>query len=344
VFFDEVGRQIGVQVHPMAPDPLLSVGGNLAGIVDVSTLEAARLVLAPLNDETLRPSRSTLNNDGSPLQVCISCSRVSRGVRLLGDPSGAISERDYADPCNRFQHARRALCDLLAATNCGLLAPFCKRILDGMLPTDWSEAAKMSGPLWLGVGLNRPGVAVYVNARHGTPGEQWTRIEECLQTAANVEKENQLLSAIRPHSFPAGLGIEGTCPSDARAKVYWRLREPVALRELRCPLFLNPTLAEFLSVAVGQSIPLSGLVFGAGFGIAGKRLRDVKIDVCAHCVRRPVDEWLNIIECITRKAGLAPMDVEPALRSGAVAVAILGLGVDESGDVRLNLYLKGSSV
>jgi hypothetical protein len=113
------------------------------------------------------------------------------------------------------------------------------------------------------------------------------------------------------------------------------------MTELGCPLLLDPSLARFLDLVVGQEpIPISGLVFGVGFGAVDGKLRDGKIDVCAHCRRLSATEWLDMIGRVTCENGLVDSDVQSVLYSGKVEVAFLGFGIDVRGQKRLNLYLK----
>jgi hypothetical protein len=202
----------------------------------------------------------------------------------------------------------------------------------------------MAGPMWLATGLGCPGIAVYVNARQGLIGEQWARVTECLRVMAPSDEGRRAMAAVRPHALPASVGIEGTGRDDARVKVYWRLRHATPLKELSCPLFFEPSLAQFLDLVLGRRpIRISGLVFGAGFGIVDGQLRDVKIDVCGHCLLLSAAEWLDVIERVMMSNGLVDVDLGPVLRSGVLEVALLGFGVDTFGQRRLNLYLKHAS-
>jgi hypothetical protein len=171
--------------------------------------------------------------------------------------------------------------------------------------------------------------------------EQWDRVVECLKSTTASDEGTRTINSIRSLARPASVGLEGSGPGDARVKVYWRLRRTAPLTELGCPLLLDPSLALFLDLVVGQEpIPISGLVFGVGFGAVDGKLRDGKIDVCAHCRQLSATEWLDVIGRLTCENGLVDSDVRSVLHSGEVEVAFLGFGVDVRGQKRLNLYLK----
>src|SRR5215813_6981919 len=70
-----------------------------------SAYSTAQLLLG--DDERTPQSHtfhSRLNNDGSPLQLCLTASPESSRLRLLGDPGSEIP-----DPVSRHFHARNAL-------------------------------------------------------------------------------------------------------------------------------------------------------------------------------------------------------------------------------------------
>jgi hypothetical protein len=319
----------------------LTLAAELAGINYSLTAAAGRLVLPSIEGDPFKCTWSTLNNDGFPLQLCVSTSRSARTVRLLGDPTAQMNERAYADAAGRFERARQALRDLFQSCDSLPMLSIGERILRTVLPTDAAEMARMAGPLWLAAGLGCPGVAVYVNARSGTLDEQWDRVVECLKSTTPRDEGTRTIDSIRPSARPASVGLEGSGPGDARVKVYWRLRRAAPLTELDCPLLLDPSLARFLDLVVGQEpIPISGLVFGVAFGAVDGKLRDGKIDVCAHCRRLSAAEWLDVIGQLTRENDLIDSDVQSVLYSGKMEVAVLGFGVDVRGQKRLNLYLK----
>lgn len=321
--------------------PLVSVGAELAGIEASAADAASRLVLAPRDGDQPESTRSTLNNDGTPLQVCLSGSSVRRTVRLLGDPTGLMDEESYADGNRRFERARKAARDLLDATQCAALGPLCSQILDLLLPATADEMARLAGPLWLAAGLRCPGAAVYVNARHGTIDDQWTRVAECLRATLPGESALRSIDALRRAGQPASVGLEGTGLEDARIKVYWRLRRAASLTDLGSALLVDPALMNFLDWILRRpSIPASGLVFALGFGVVDGQVRDAKVDVCGHCLQLSVLEWREAIDEITVAHGLAELGSGLVPRSGAVDVAFLGYGVDAHGQRRLNLYLK----
>jgi len=102
----------------------------------------------------------------------------------------------------------------------------------------------------------------------------------------------------------------------------------------------NPHLGEFLRHATDdRDILSSGLTFCVGFSTASGELEDAKVDVCAHCVRRTADEWLDTIGPWTGQTLLAPL-CDELLAKHRCEVALVGMGIDRRGRHRVNLYLK----
>lgn len=332
------------QTASVLTEALLFVGARVAGVDGGEAIRAARLVLPEIDGEELGYLRSTLNNDGFPLQLCVTASQSRRTVRVLGDPTRPVDEPDPTHGSQRFDGAHTALWRLLDGCGCGLLRPACDCLLQTLRSADAASTVLMTGPLWLGTGIGCRGAAVYVNARRGLLEERWARVAECVRATTCADEAMRMMAAVMPHTLPASVGIEGITKDDARVKVYWRLRHATSLKNLGCALFVEPSLVQFLDRMLGRrQVGMSGLVFGAGFRVADGHLQDVKIDICGHCIPLSPEEWLSAIETISAWNGLVDMGLGPALRSRVVEVALLGFGVDAFRRPRLNLYLKPSS-
>jgi hypothetical protein len=57
-------------------------------------------------------------------------------------------------------------------------------------------------------------------------------------------------------------------------------------------------------------------------------------------VKRPTEDWLDLLGSLTEAYGLVAPRLETALRARQTDVAFIGLGIDSRLERRLNVYLK----
>jgi hypothetical protein len=285
-----------------------------------------------------RPFASRLNNDGSPLQVCLTARSGRRAVHLVLDPG--------SDAFDAQEHHARGVCALERAAARQLSATArdgVLRLIAETLPLDVRAVPALSvGTLWLGMPLLGGGLAVYVNGAWGEEHEQWERIDGWLE-AAGVSRRARApsLRALRGRARVASIGMDIAPDGACRLKVYFRLRVAAPLGTLGDPLWTHDALVRFLTLGVGERpISAQGLVFCLAFEHAAAHPVDVKVDICGHCLapRADVDEVL-------RRTANAPGVQVPQLRPWRgrpdVEVAFIGMGASADGTIRCNVYLKG---
>lgn len=281
--------------------------------------------------------RSVLNNDGSPLQACVSCSARRIGVRLIADPSlGRVDmEARVADSVG-------VLARLLLRTRSRALARGCRDTIAIGIPSVGRRSELQAGALWLAAGP-AGGAALYVTCAWGAVRKSWTRVDAWLDAVlADSRPAKQALSELRLHAYPVSLGLEGTDHTDLRAKVYVRFERLVSLARLNLEPLRHPALAHFLTAVIGEGgMSSRGLLLCVSFRVDSGCLADVKIDLCAHCVPRAPQQWSTTITTLAQESSLLVPSVLQAVVDESVEVALLGLGVDRRGCPRLNLYLKG---
>jgi len=279
---------------------------------------------------------SVLNNDGSPLQVCVTYARRGRKLRIIGDPAAHIE-----DPDLRFVHAQRAIAELLTLTGTHPLADTCEETLRRMLPARKNIEALRPGSLWLAAGLDG-GAAMYVNTRWGDAKQRWRDAADWLSTLMpNRGAAKTVIDAISAHAAIASVGLEGATAKDTRLKLYWRLNSPIAIEQMGVPLLAHPAYKDFLlRLVADKPLSLGGLVLSAGFGLCDGALHDVKIDLCAHCLPRPAADWVSLLSDCCQEFGLAPLDIADGLISHQCELAFVGFGIDRSENRRINLYMK----
>jgi hypothetical protein len=282
--------------------------------------------------------RSTLNNDGSPLQISVSLAGLGAPpqVRLIADPAAAGEAGD-----ERIRLVEDALGRLLA-THGPEMGPLCRSVLNWMLPADVAaRAALPSGGAWLAADLGGQGLALYATAKWGDPDTRWVRARAWLR---NISPRGSVLaaelSALPRRTTLLSAGVEGSNPSNARAKLYWRLDGSAPLSGLGVPLLGEPAFADFLRLAMADlRVPLSAIVGSVSVSLASGEIADAKLDLCCHCVRRPWREWTGILDDCSTRLGLADFpfaDLNPAKAD----LAFVGFGLTAAMAPRLNVYLK----
>lgn len=189
--------------------------------------------------------RSTLNNDGFPLQTCITSSARGIASRVI---------LDAADPLAAIERA-------IELTASEWMRPLIER-------------TPLSDEVWIAVPSDGDGMAIYVDAT-GRDARQW--LSAILPDATTALAA---LETMQPHIVPASFALEGP-----RAKLYFRLARPGGIENLGHELFVRDEMIAFLREAIGpHSLDLNGLVGAIGFSISDGSVADVKLDVCGHCV------------------------------------------------------------
>ena len=322
------------------PRPSLSSFASLAAVMaGVPDETVDRLCRTMAISSERHRWRSTLNNDGSPLQICVGLNRAgtSPAIRLIADPAAA--GRNSAE---RFRSVERALEQLLASHG-PEMGPPCRSVLGRLLPTDpVTRAALGSGGAWLAADLRGRGMALYATAKWGDPDARWRRIREWLDIVLpNTDAAGETLGWLSPHAVPISVGVEGAGPRDARAKLYWRLTGSAGINALGIPPLAAPEIAEFLSHAVGdRRLPIAAVVGSISFHLATGGLSDVKLDLCGHCVRRSWPDWSAILRQCSARYGLAEFPFSDLGPEAEAETAFVGFGLASNLTPRLNVYLK----
>jgi len=315
---------------------LIELGACLAGS---PREETRRLAMAMLAESGGGRWRSSLNNDGSPLQVGVSLSKwgIRPAVRLIADPAA-----EAEDGQQRWSRAGRVLSNILG-TYAPDLRRLCNSVIERILPTNAAaRAALPGGAIWLAADLSGQGMALYATTKWGTGSERWMRthrwLDEILPAPAAA---HEILDRLASRTVLISAGIEGKTPGDARAKLYFRLDGTAALNDLGLALFDSAAIREFLhEVIESRRIPRAAIVGSIGFRVANGSMSDVKLDVCAHCVRRTPADWMQVIDRSIARHKLSRLPVESLALLETEELAFIGLGLDAEWMPRLNLYLK----
>lgn len=316
---------------------LLEAAAALAGCTPALVAGLLRTGDVCLGGEDDCRKASSLNNDGTPVQIVVVTGAGRRLVRLLMDP--AHREPDPVCRCARALAAARRLLESLGEPAQG--AAF-EAALRAALPSEDEVRAWLGGgAIWLAADLEGRGVGAYVSARWGAPSQRWDRVLAWLGERNPAASER--LGRLAPVAEPASVGLEAGAATGLRLKVYFRLRRPQQLGRLDLPGLDHPALETFLHAVVrDRSIGLSGLVLSVSTALRSEGMSS-KVDVCGHCLRYSNPEWAEIIARLARCFAMPDPAVEAVLVARQAEMAFIGFSPSPEGAHRLNCYLKAPS-
>lgn len=319
-------------------DTLLNLAHSFSKNASVIDILGTMLLGINTPDEIRLGGVSELNNDGSPLQLCLSSNSKRVKLRLIADPASEVFK-----PKLRTSISRDILEKVLIETKTTSLRGNCHDLFETILndtPTDFT--AFYRGVCWIGASPDEPGVALYLDTAPLGVSESWNAMQKWLdKVLPNTKESKRIIGLLRKHTIPASIGLEAVSPEKGRAKIYWRLKKPILLSDLGISPLLDPRMTAFLVQVIGKKqMGLSGTVFSAGFDLSTGALEDVKIDLCGHCVDMLPDEWISVLDGLTTRFGLQPFEVAEPLMNGDCEVAFLGMGISTSSKPRINLYMK----
>jgi hypothetical protein len=281
--------------------------------------------------------RSRLNNDGSPLQACVSLRRGAPAWRLVADPHSHIT-----DSAARFAAARQVAREVLALRTDDAFARLVDAALDRTPASRRDSGTRWSGAIWTCAALAGPGAAIYVDARWGGIDDRWPSTMRWIQGFTGRPPCAAVRAAGAAGTRLAAVSVEGHDLSGARVKLYFRVGEAVSLAEIGCNAWQRSVLSAFAETLGGSGrIDREGLLLCLGLDAETGGVRDVKLDVCGHCLGFDSERFGEWLERIGTSLGIVTDDLG-AMRLGERAdLAFVGCGVTAAGDPRVNVYFKG---
>lgn len=321
-------------------DPFLGPH-SLAGLASATTPYAQLahiLVGTPWRGRGRGPS--LLNNDGTPLELCISLSSAGVRLKLLGDPHTGLA------PAQRFEAAIRDAQTLVSTRASAALFERFRCTMDATLPPlDRLDELLPNGAIWLAGELGASGgAALYTCLEWAARAQRWQLIRDWLQQmVSNPDGFTRVIESLSPTSSPICAAVAGGDSERYKVKVYARfdgnhLPDPLPIDGLN-----GPRVGAFLSRTVqGRVLPASSYLGATAFTPNGE-LSSVKLDVCGHCVPRTPRHWQETLTDLESVFELPKFPLEDVLEMNPVEVAYVGVGVSTHGVWRLNVYLKSSS-
>lgn len=317
---------------------LISLAEQLAGDPGRMADCCSQLIGADSSVKGFFPGASCLNNDGTPLQLCLTSGHKGIALRAIGDP-GAF----YTSTEERYNSSIQTLFSVIESNDAQELSPLAKETIALLIPQAYEERnAYKQGFVWIAASPDQPGIAFYLEMACLGLENAWLAVERWLaRVLPSPNAARRIVETLTRHCVVASAGLEGSTLANTRAKIYFRLLKPIGLGALGVDIFSSTEVKDFLSIAMGPyDVDREGLVMSVGFSLLTGELADAKIDLCGHCLTHTPGEWSSVVRQITRRFSLAPLDTDPVLESGEYQVAFIGLGLTTSNEPRLNLYVK----
>lgn len=286
--------------------------------------------------DTGRSFASRLNNDGSPIQCCVSCSRDEVRYRLLADPHSSV--RDSLER-RRYSLGQFAEC---VGTDSSLHRA-ASLLVDIVAPSARVQhRAWTAGPLWFGQGIADDDIALYANAGWDGRAEGWNSAFKFIRVMTGGQPIASLVRCSGAPTAVASVGLEARQGQVRRIKVYFRLQEACPLGEFGIP---DEILGKVLN-AVGllmqdQSISNQGLLLCIGLDASTGRIVDFKMDVCGHCLRLVAPALQERLKAIGQFLEIEMPSMAHLGIGRDIALAFVGIAVDTTQRARVNIYMRG---
>lgn len=280
---------------------------------------------------------SCLNNDSTPLQLCLTSSQKETSLRVIGDP-GAF----YYDPELRYNASVETLFKSILDAGASALTIVAKQTVKALIPEDsFSRSLYKQGFVWIAVDSNKHGIAFYIETAPLGQEQGWKVVEAWLRNILpSMDSANHILKKLKPHCIVASAGLEGQTTDDCRAKIYFRMLKDMDVQDLGIDILSSEEMTTFIKIVKGHfDVELDGWVMSIGFRLTTGELMDAKIDLCGHCLRYDSKEWPTKIKQITDYFSLTPLDTDIVFSKGEFKTAFIGFGLTTSFKPRLNLYI-----
>lgn len=274
------------------------VGHQLDGLAALLGLHSTRALIARSHELLCKesadypaaqrpPRRSTLNADGTPVQLALTLGAA--GVRLqflsdVGAPELSSSQRLAVG-----RAGLRELAELIGAQ--GALARI-EQLVERMAPSRNPDLlAEPAGAFWIGARFapgRDPKLKIYINAKWGEDGDRWARLADCAEQldAGHAWRAVQelVVEELHPLGVALGAGADGAIAGRIYLSGYgrdWGYLEALgaacgggafAQRLRRCGRTL---------LGEDYGYPTRSVV--CSLGLRGGRLADIKVELCGHC-------------------------------------------------------------
>ena len=137
---------------------LISLAEQLAGDPGRMADCCYQLIGADSSVKGFFPGASCLNNDGTPLQLCLTSGHKGIALRAIGDP-GAF----YTSTEERYNSSIQTLFSVIESNDAQELSPLAKETIALLIPQAYEERnAYKQGFVWIAASPDQPGIAFYL--------------------------------------------------------------------------------------------------------------------------------------------------------------------------------------
>lgn len=305
--------QAAADREPSLHDRLERQLERLAGVVGIVAEQrrvlsrACELLCAeagayPAGGHPLR--RSTLNADGTPVQLSLTVREKLARVQILSDagpPRLSGEERMFAaracaEELARLFGARRELSDAAA-------------LLEAIAPArDPELLADSAGALWVGAGFAPgcdPTLKLYANARWGEEGGRWERLERFAAAFGAREGWEHARCLVGSEVSPLGAALAARAGAPTVGRIYlggygrnWDRLAALAGECVGGGVFAS-RVRRCARELLAAEYPHPSRSVVVSLGVRAGRLADVKVELCGHCAfdsdlqaRERCERWL----------------------------------------------------
>jgi hypothetical protein len=317
---------------------LISLAERLQPTANALTNSCYQLLDSDSGSEDFITGASCLNNDGSPLQLCITTSGKGASLRVIGDPGSFHTTIE-----SRYQSSIKTLRHAINSSGSSDLKEIAEKTIEMLLPKHKDERnIYKQGFVWIGTSPQQAGIAFYLEMAPLSQEKGWNTVTTWLkEILPSANDAITIINKLKEHCVVASAGLEGSTLENSRAKIYFRMRETTDFQHLGIELFSSQEMKDFLSIATEKyKTDLNGLVMSVGFNLQTGAHADVKADLCGHCLRYTTSEWQSIINRLTSRFSITPVDTGIMLDSQEYQIAFIGFGLTLDLKPRLNIYLK----
>lgn len=317
---------------------LISLAERLQPTANSLTDSCYQLLDFDAGSEDFITGASCLNNDGSPLQLCLTTSGKGTSFRVIGDPGAFHTATE-----SRYHSSIKILRHSINSSGSSDLKAVAEKTIEMLLPKNKDDRnIYKQGFVWIGTSPQQPGIAFYLEMAPLSQEKGWNTVATWLKAILpSANDAITIINKLKEHCIVASAGLEGSTLENSRAKIYFRMRETTDFQHLGIDLFSSQEMKDFLAIAMEKyEVDLNGLVMSIGFNLLTGAHADVKADLCGHCLRYTSYEWSSIINQLTTRFSLTPVDTSMMLNSQEYQIAFIGFGLTSDQKPRLNLYLK----
>jgi len=222
---------------------LISLAEQLAGDPGRMADCCYQLIGADSSVKGFFPGASCLNNDGTPLQLCLTSGHKGIALRAIGDP-GAF----YTSTEERYNSSIQTLFSVIESNDAQELSPLAKETIALLIPQAYEERnAYKQGFVWIAASPDQPGIAFYLEMACLGLENAWLAVERWLaRVLPSPNAARRMVETLTRHCVVASAGLEGGTLANTRAKIYFRLLKPIGLGALGVDIFSSTEVKDFL--------------------------------------------------------------------------------------------------